>query len=116
MGSSASAVVSFTQARAHLSELADQAKASAEEIITKNGESHVARIDADRLHDDHRLEREHFHLLLLIDDAKRGLADIAAGRTYEADEAIGQLQQRRTAAAQAASPASTGKAAAKKRG
>jgi len=49
MGFSASDVVPFTQARAHLSELADQAKAGAEKIITKNGESYVALIDADRL-------------------------------------------------------------------
>jgi hypothetical protein len=39
--------------------------------------------------------------LLLIDDAKRGLADIAAGRTVEADSAIGQLQQCRKAQARA---------------
>jgi prevent-host-death family protein len=83
MGFSASDVVPFTQARANLSELADQAKAGAEKIITKNGESYVALIDADRLDYYHRLERERIHLLL-IDDAKRGLADIAAGRTFEA--------------------------------
>ncbi|MDZ7925683.1 MAG: hypothetical protein U5L46_00390 [Agrobacterium sp.] len=36
------------------------------------------------------LERERIHLLLL-DDARRGLADaIASGRTFEADGAIGQ--------------------------
>jgi antitoxin (DNA-binding transcriptional repressor) of toxin-antitoxin stability system len=34
------------QARATLSDLADQAKAGAEKIITKNGESYVALIDA----------------------------------------------------------------------
>jgi predicted transcriptional regulator len=34
----------------------------------------------------------------LIDDAKRGLADIAAGRTLEADAALAQLQQGRKAA------------------
>ncbi len=49
MGFSASDVVPLTQARAKLSELADQAKAGAEKIITKNGESYVALIDADRL-------------------------------------------------------------------
>ena len=49
MGFSASDVVPFTQARAKLSELADQAKAGAEKIITKNGASYVALIDADRL-------------------------------------------------------------------
>ena len=37
--------------------------------------------------------------LLLIDDAKRGLADITAGRTHEADSAIAQIQQRRAGAA-----------------
>lgn len=88
-------VVPFTQARANLSELAEQAKAGAEKIITKNGESYVALIDADRLDYYHRLERERIHLLL-IDDAKRGLADITAGHTYEADAAIARLQQRRS--------------------
>lgn len=94
MGFSASDVVPFTQARANLSELADQAKAGAEKIITKNGESYVALIDAARLDYYHRLERERIHLLL-IDDARRGLEDVAAGRTQEADAAIAQLQQRR---------------------
>ena len=115
MGISASDVVPFTQARANLSELADLVKAGAEKIITKNGESYVALIDAERLDYYHRLERERIHLLL-IDDAKRGLADIAAGRTFEADGAIGKIQQRRAAAAKAASAAISGKPAAKKRG
>jgi len=111
MGFASSDVVAFTQARANLSELADQAKAGAEKIITKNGESYVALIDADRLDYYHRLERERIHLLL-IDDAKRGLADIAAGRTFEADGALAKLQQRRVAAAKTASPTKP----AKKRG
>ena len=81
MDFSASDAVPFTQARSNLSELA---KAGAEKIITKNGESCVALIDADRLDYYHRLERERIHLLL-IDDVKRGLADIAAGRSFEAD-------------------------------
>jgi prevent-host-death family protein len=93
----ASDVVPFTQARANLSELADQVKAGAEKVITKNGESYVALIDSDRLDYYHSLERERIHLLL-IDDVKRGLADIAAGRTQEADAALAQLQQRRKAA------------------
>lgn len=51
MGFSASDVVPFTQARSNLSELADQAKAGAEKIITKrNSRSCIcALIDADRL-------------------------------------------------------------------
>jgi prevent-host-death family protein len=107
MGFSARDVVPFTQARANLSELADQAKAGVEKIITKNGESYVALIDADRLDYYHRLERERIHLLL-IEDAMSGIADIEAGRSYEADAAIAQIQQRRAAT-------TVGKAA-KKRG
>ena len=97
MGFNARDVVPFTQARANLSELAEQVKGGAEKIITKNGESYVALIDADRLDYYHRLERERIHLLL-IDDARRGLADVVAGRTQEADAAIGALQERRAAA------------------
>lgn len=108
MGFSARDVVPFTQARSKLSELAEQAKAGAEKIITKNGESYVALIDADRLDYYHRLERERIHLLL-IDDARRGLEDIAAGRAVEADVAIGRIQQRRTASAKTASAAKSTK-------
>ena len=97
MDFSASDAVPLTDACSNLSELADQAKAGAEKIITKNGERYVALIDPDRLDYYHRLERERIHLLL-IDDARRGLADIAAGRTLEADRASDQLQQRRAAA------------------
>ena len=118
MGFSSSDVVPFTQARANLSELADQAKAGAEKIITKNGQSYVALIDADRLDYYHRLERERIHLLL-IDDARRGLEDIAAGRTCEADAAIAKLVQRRagrvTAGGRRHAAATTARAA-KKRG
>ena len=58
--------------------------------------------------------RERIHLLL-IDDAKRGLANIKAGRTVVADAGISQLQQRRAAVAKSAASTKTGKAA-KKRG
>jgi prevent-host-death family protein len=110
MGFSASDVVPFTQARANLSELAEQAKAGAEKIITKNGESYVALIDAERLDYYHRLEREHIHLLL-IDDARQGLADVLAGRTKDADTALAGLQ-----AARKAKAAITSKAKPKHRG
>ena len=115
MGFSTGDVVPFTQARANLSELADQAKAGAEKIITKNGESDVALIDADRLDYYHRLERERIHPLLIA-DAKRGLADIAAGRTFEADGAISQIQRSRADPAKTSSPAKPGQSAAKKCG
>lgn len=87
-------VIPLSQARANLSELADQVKAGAEKIVTKNGESYVALIDAARLDYYHQLERERIHLLLL-DDARCGLEDIAAGRTEEADAALSRLQKAR---------------------
>lgn len=83
----ASDIVPLTQARAKLSELADEVKAGAEKIITKNGESYVALIDADRLDYYHRLERERIHLVLL-DEVERGLADVKAGRVRDAREAL----------------------------
>ena len=85
-------VIPLTQARANLSELADQVKAGAEKIITKNGESYVALIDSDRLDYYHRLERERIHLVLLA-DIEEGLADVSAGRTRGAREALGELQR-----------------------
>jgi hypothetical protein len=86
------------QAHANLPELARQSKAGPKEMITKTSESYVALIDADWLDDCHRLERRRIHLLL-IDDAKHGLADIEAGRTCEADAALAKVQQRRASAA-----------------
>ena len=106
MSFSASDVVPLTQARATLSELADQVKAGAEKIITKNGESYVALIDAKRLDYYHQLERERIHLLLL-EDARRGLADVLAGRTENADAAIARLQAGRAAPPSAAFPSQT---------
>jgi hypothetical protein len=43
------------------------------------------------------LERERVHLLLL-NDVLRGLTDILAGRTEEADAAIARMQKERKAA------------------
>ncbi len=96
MGFTARDVVPLSQARANLSELADQVKAGVEKIITKNGECYVALIDVDRLDYYHQLEREHIHLLL-IDEASKGLADVAAGRVQDAREAIQQIKRRRAA-------------------
>ena len=86
-------IVSLTTARSHLSELADQVKAGAEKVITKNGESYVALIDAARLDYYHRLERERIHLVLIA-DARRGLEDIVAGRTEEAGVALKALRRK----------------------
>ena len=98
MAMSARDVIPLSQARANLSELADQVKAGAEKIITKNGESYVALIDAKRLDYYHQLERERIHLLL-IDDASRGLADVAAGKVKDARSTLGTIQRRRAARA-----------------
>ena len=96
MAISANDVVPLSQARANLSELADQVKAGAEKIITKNGESYVAIIDAKRLDYYHQLERERIHLLL-INDASTGLSDVAAGRVKNAQAVLAGLTRRRAA-------------------
>ena len=100
MAFSASDVISLSQARATLSELAEQVKAGAEKVITKNGESYIALIDAQRLDYYHQLERERIHLLL-IDEAGKGLDDVAAGRVKGARSALQALKRRRAAKARA---------------
>mgnify|MGYP003575114337 CR=1 FL=1 len=95
MAISARDVVSLSQARANLSELAEQVKAGAEKIVTKNGESYVAIIDAQRLDYYHQLERERIHLLLL-EDASRGLDDVAAGNVEDARTALEAIKRRLT--------------------
>ena len=94
MAFSVSDVVPFSQARAKLSELADQAKAGAEKVITKNGESYVALIDAHRLDYYHQLERERIHLLLL-NDASKGLDDVLAGKVKDAKATLTAIKRRR---------------------
>lgn len=99
MAFTASDVVPLTQARATLSDLVEQVKAGAEKIITKNGESYVAIIDSQRLDYYHQLERERIHLLL-IDDAGKGLDDIAAGKVKDARSTLTALKRRRVTKAQ----------------
>ena len=96
MAISAADVIPLSQARATLSELADQVRAGAEKIITKNGESYVALIDAGRLDYYHKLERERIHLLLIA-DASQGLADVAAGQVKDARSTLAAIQRRRAA-------------------
>lgn len=57
-------------------------------------ESAMALIRADRLDDDRRSERERVDLLLL-NDAKLGLADVESGMTTAADAAIALIQRHR---------------------
>lgn len=96
MAISANDVVPLSQARANLSELVDQVKAGAEKIITKNGESYVAIIDAKRLDYYHQLERERIHLLI-INDASTALSDVAAGRVKNAQAVLAGFTRRRAA-------------------
>jgi len=96
MSISASDVIPLSHARANFSELAEEVKGGAEKIITRNGESYIALIDAGRLDYYHQLERERIHLLL-IDEASKGLDDIAAGRVKGARGAIQSIKRRRIA-------------------
>ena len=50
-------IVPFSQVRARLTELAEEAANGREKIITRNGESYVALVDAGRLDYYHQLER-----------------------------------------------------------
>lgn len=81
MAISSKDIVSLSRARAKLTKLCEEVRAKgSEKIITKNGESCAALIDAERLDHYHRLEREHIHLTLL-QEALRGLDDLERGRT-----------------------------------
>jgi len=81
MSLSSKDIVPLTRARAKLTELVDEVQSEhSEKIITKNGESCAALIDAERLDHYHRLEREHIHLTLL-EEAIRGLDDLKRGKT-----------------------------------
>ncbi|AKU11405.1 prevent-host-death family protein [Azoarcus sp. CIB] len=95
MAISASDVVPLSHARANFSELAEEVKGGAEKIITKNGESYVALIDANRLDYYHQLERERIHLLL-IDEAAKGLDDVAAGKVKDARSVVQSIKRRRS--------------------
>lgn len=98
MATSPEDMIPLSQARAILSELADQVKAGAEKIITKHGESYVAIIDAQRLDYYHQLERERIYQVL-IDDASRGLTDVAAGKVKDAHSALAAIKRHRAAKA-----------------
>jgi antitoxin (DNA-binding transcriptional repressor) of toxin-antitoxin stability system len=75
----------LSQAEARLGDLAEEVRAGQEKILTRDGESYIALVDARRLDHYHRLEREHV-LLTLLDEADRGLDDIEAGRTVSVEE------------------------------
>ena len=87
-------IVPLNQVRARLTELAEEVRAGAEKIITRNGKSYVALVDARRLDHYHRLEREHIHLALL-EEAARGLEDVRDGRGEAAREMVARYRAKR---------------------
>lgn len=93
MSISAKDIVPLHQVRANLTKLAEEVRAGDEKLITKNGESYVALIDARRLDHYHRIEREHIHLVLL-DEAARGLDDVDAGRVMSVSDLKRRLKRR----------------------
>ena len=87
-------IVPLNQVRARLTELAEEVRAGAEKIITRNGESYVALVDARRLDHYHRLEREHIHLALL-QEALGGLEDVRDGRVTVARQMLAKYRVKR---------------------
>ena len=84
MAISSKDIVPLTRARAKLAELCQEVRhGHGEKILTKNGESCAALIDAERLDYYHRLEREHVHLTLL-EEAVRGVEDVNRGKLLPA--------------------------------
>jgi len=82
----ASDVVPISEARARLTELADDVVGGGmEKILTKNGSSFVAIVDARKLDYYHALEEEHAGLVLL-DETEVGLRQILAGQRVSAHD------------------------------
>ena len=79
-------VVSINEARIRLTELADEVVgAGTEKVLTKNGASFVAIVDARKLDYYHTLEEEHASLILL-DEAETGLRQLLSGQRISSKE------------------------------
>lgn len=92
MGLRTSDVVPISEARARLTELADEVVGGAEKVLTKNGASFVAIVDARKLDYYHALEEEHAGLVLL-DEAEVGLRQVLAGQRVSADVLLQALAE-----------------------
>jgi prevent-host-death family protein len=92
MGLRTSDVVPISEARARLTELADEVVGGAEKVLTKNGASFVAIVDARKLDYYHALEKEHAGLVLL-DEAEIGLRQVIAGQRVSADTLLQALAE-----------------------
>ncbi|MGE3152639.1 MAG: type II toxin-antitoxin system Phd/YefM family antitoxin [Nitrospiraceae bacterium] len=83
-------IISLSHARAKLTELCEEVRAKGtEKIITKNGGSCAALIDAERLDYYHRLERERIHVGLL-QEAIKGMTDLKTRKRLS----LAQLKKR----------------------
>ena len=93
MGLRTSDVVPISEARARLTELADEVVGGgAEKVLTKNGASFVAIVDARKLDYYHALEEEHAGLVLL-NEAEVGLRQVVAGQRVSADDLLQALAE-----------------------
>ena len=82
MSLKASDIVAITDARARLTELAEEvATQGTEKVFTKNGVGYVALIDAQKLDRLHALEKE-FGSWVMIQDALGGLKALAEGDVF----------------------------------
>jgi len=82
----ASDIVPISEARSRLTELAeDVVGRGAEKVLTKNGSSYVALVDAKKLDYYHALEREHAGLVLL-NEAETALSQVIAGKRMSSAE------------------------------
>lgn len=84
MSFTAQDVVPISEARARLTELADDVVSGAEKLLTKNGAAYVAIVDAKKLDYYHALEKEHANLVLLT-EAEAGLQEVLAGHRVSND-------------------------------
>ena len=84
-------ILSITEARARLAELAEEVvREGTEKILTRNGVGQVALIDARRLDYYHSLEAQQADLEAML-EAQRGLEDIVADRLLSAEALKGRL-------------------------
>jgi hypothetical protein len=82
----ASDIIPISEARARLTELAeDVVGCGSEKVLTKNGSSFVALVDAKKLDYYHALEQEHASLVLLS-DAETALKQWATGQRLTSAE------------------------------
>ena len=82
----ASDIIPISEARARLTELAEDVVGNgSEKLLTKNGSSYVALVDAKKLDYYHALELEHAGLILLT-EAEIALGQLIAGKRMYSSE------------------------------